>query len=303
MAVKENIDDIEIGKEAATNNDFAETQYDENMSAAISDEDLEKAECLRARKTNIWTFITTGVINSIPILTEVIRQKKNHAPVKVSSNSIVKLVSSLVVPSISVIDSVCLNGKIDSTIKNKVGVQLSDVRNMVNIVHSYASTHNVITTYVQNQTAMAKGQPVTPVLPSIKEEAIVTNITTIAPYIVGKFTDSKLTFTEKCASIVPIKIFGGWVRRFVSTNPKLQEGYNVLTSAVKVVDFTNKTMGSAVRSNNGLAKTSNLNNTVGSAIDFLTDALGQNRGNISRYGMNPGYGYDGWNGGNSFRNF
>ena len=39
MAVKENIDDIELGKEAATNNDFAETQYDENMSAAISDED------------------------------------------------------------------------------------------------------------------------------------------------------------------------------------------------------------------------------------------------------------------------
>lgn len=303
MAVKTNIDDIEIGVDNTTNgvnsSDFIETEYD--SSQIHTEENVEEIERKKLMKTNIYSFITTGIINTVPIIIDSIKQKKTTGVTKVSKNSIIKLVSSLVVPAISVIDSTVLNNKIDNTLKTKVGFRLSDVRNVVNIVQSYPSTHNVITNYVTNIKEQSKGHPTVELLPVVKRDAIVTNLTTIAPYIVDKFTDSNLTFVEKCSAVIPIKIFGGLVKRFVSTNPKLQAGYNVLTSAVNVVDFTNKTMGSAVRSNNSGIK-SNVSSTVGSAVDLIHDMLGQNRGNISRYGMGGNY-YDGWNGGNSFRNF
>lgn len=303
MAVKTNIDDIEIGVDNTTNgvnsSDFIETEYD--PSQIHTEENIEEIERKKLMKTNIYSFITTGIINSVPIVIDSIKQKKTSGVTNVSKNSIIKLVSSLVIPAISVIDSTVLNNKIDNTLRTKAGFRLSDVRNVVNIVQSYPSTHSVITNYVTNIKEQSKGHPTVELLPAVKKDAIVTNLTTIAPYIVDKFTDSNLSFAEKCSAVLPIKIFGGMVKRFASTDPRLQAGYNVLTSAVNVVDFTNKTMGSAVRSNNSGIK-SNVGSTVGSAVDLIHDMLGQNRGNISRYGMGGTY-YDGWNGGNSFRNF
>ena len=107
---------------------------------------------------------------------------------------------------------------------------------------------------------------------------------------------------ERFSSILPMKMFGGLVRKFVSTDPKLQQGYDLVTGCIRVADFSNNTFNKAIRSNNGMRN--NQSNSFSTIIDAMQDITGMSRGNISRF--NDGYygqGYDGWNNGSRFNNF
>jgi hypothetical protein len=100
-----------------------------------------------------------------------------------------------------------------------------------------------------------------------------------------------MTVTQKMSAVIPIKMLGGFVRRFADSNPTLRRGYDAVTAVVKVADFGNQTL-SAVKPNQGARSTAQ--NQLGSAIELIQDVTGMSRGRLSRYGGDE-YGSSRWN--------
>jgi hypothetical protein len=126
----------------------------------------------------------------------------------------------------------------------------------------------------------------------VKRDAIVGLTTLISPYIADKFSDERMSFSQKMSSVIPIKMFGGFVRRFADSNPTLRRGYDAITAVVKVADFGNQTLTSAVKPNGAR---SNAQNQLGSVLEVVQDMTGMSRGRLSRFGASDDYGSSRWN--------
>lgn len=303
MAVKTVIGEDAIGTEAFQNDyqfepstaDFVENDSAESQQqAAPNVEDPYVAERKRKIKSDVFTLLGTAIINAAPLLIDAIKHHKDPVPHKVDKGQVAKLGVSLVVPAIQAFDTIVLGSKIQNTIEEKTPFKLSDVRNVVNVIQAYPSTKTTLTNYMMNVSRQANGKQQIAQNPAIKTAAYTACVNVVAPYVIDKFCDNNLTFVEKCSSVIPIKIFGGLFKKFMSTDAKLQQAYNVGTSLIQVASYGNKNLSSAVRSNNG--RPSGAANSFGTFLDIAQDLVGMNRGNVSRYND----GYDGWNRGSSF---
>ena len=309
MAVKVDIQTGETTNVESTNfNEFANmpspdfndsdtSEYGEEYSVNLEDEEA-KLEKKRKIKSDLFTMIAAGVVNAIPIALDYFKHRKDPVPYKTNRRDLVKLGISMVLPTIQTIDTAVLDSKIQRSVEEKTPFTLSDVRNVVNVCQAYPSTSKALKNFMNNASRQSVGQQAVPVDSNTKRDAIVSCVNVIAPYIANKFSNDQLTFVEKCASVIPLKIFGGMVKRVASLNPKTRQVYEVVTNAVKVVDFGNKTLiNNVVRSSNGMRQ--GPANQINSALDFFQDITGMNRGNISAYND---YNYNGW-GGSRFNSF
>ena len=298
MAIRTNIDSEEAQESEVK---YYDSTPDFNTNDSVENDnvvfDYDAAQRKKQIKSDIFTTIATGLINGAPMIIDALKHRKDATPYKIQKSELVKFGVSMVMPTLQLVDTVALKGKIRTTLEEKTPITLNDIRNVVNVVQAYPSTHKALTNFMSNVQAQSAGKQQIEIQPTIKRDAILSCINTISPYVVDKFCDNSMTFVEKCSAVIPIKLFGGLVRKFVSTNPKLQQGYEVLTSTVRVLDYGNKTLGSAVRSNSNMR--TGAVNTLGNVLDIVQDATGMARGNISRYGDQ----YDGWNGGNRFNNY
>lgn len=251
--------------------------------------DPEKEQRKRKIKSDVFSLIASGVINGAPIVIDAIKHRKDIVPYKTNTKDLVKFGVSMVLPAIQAVDTLALKGKIQNTIAEKTPFKFDDIRNVVNIVQAYPATHAAVKNFMSNVQAQSNGQIQVETNPNVKRDAILGCLNTVSPYVVDKFCDPNTTFVEKCSSIIPLKIFGGLVRKIVSTNPKLQQAYDVTTSLVRVADYGNKTLGSAVRSNSNMK--TGAANTLGALLDVVQDATGMTRGSVSRYNDDR---YDSW---------
>ncbi len=288
------------------NGDFKATVYDadENEESINVDAELEnlKREKKHKIKSDVFSLIASAAINALPMVLETIKHRKDPTPYKCKKSDVFRFGTSLILPSIQVLDTVALNCKIQNTIKEKTPFTFGDIRNVVNVVQSYPSTHTVLRNYFSNISRQANGEQQVIVDDTSKRDMFVSLANTISPYIVDKMTDDRFSVMERFSSILPMKMFGGLVRKFVSTDPKLQQGYDLVTGCIRVADFSNNTFNKAIRSNNGMRN--NQSNSFSTIIDAMQDITGMTRGNISRF--NDGYyggGFDGWNNGSRFNNF
>ena len=288
------------------NGDFKATVYDadENEESINVDAELEnlKREKKHKIKSDVFSLIASAAINALPMVLETVKHRKDPTPYKCKKSDVFRFGTSLILPSIQVLDTVALNCKIQNTIKEKTPFTFGDIRNVVNVVQSYPSTHTVLRNYFSNISRQANGEQQVIVDDTSKRDMFVSLANTISPYIVDKMTDDRFSVMERFSSILPMKMFGGLVRKFVSTDPKLQQGYNLVTGCIRVADFSNNTFNKAIRSNNGMRN--NQSNSFSTIIDAMQDITGMTRGNISRF--NDGYyggGFDGWNNGSRFNNF
>lgn len=303
MAVKTDIDNINANEEAEvryydSNPDFnTEETVQSNAADMYSPVDTSILERKRKVKTDVLSLIATGIINGAPILIDSLKHKKENLPYKTDSRSLIRFGVSMALPAIQAIDTIAFNGKLQNTLEERSPVKLSDIRNVVNIVQAYPATHRALKNFMSNVQAEHTGAQQIEIADHLKRDTILGCINTVSPYVIDKFCDNNMTFAEKCSSIIPIKIFGGMIRKIASTNPKLQQAYDVTTSIVRVADIGNKTLSTAIRPNSGVR--TGASNTLGSILDLTQDMMGMTRGNISRFGDT----YDGWSGGSRFNNF
>ena len=303
MAVKTVIGEDAIGTDAFKNdyqfdprtNDFVEN--DESYGNTKTIENTLDVERKKKIKSDIFTLLGSAIVNAVPIVVDAIKHHKDPVPYKVNKSQIARLGTSIAIPALQAIDTLALNSKLQNTLEEKTPIKLSDIRNVVNITLAYPSTKVALTNYMTNVSRQATGRQQVVQNPTAKRDAIVSCANVISPYIVDKFCDENLTFVEKCSSVLPIKIFGGLFKRFMSTDPKLQQVYDVGTTMINIASYGNNKMSSAVRSNNG--RPSSAVNTLGTFLDIAQDMTGMSRGNISRFND----GYNGWNDGSRFNGF
>lgn len=268
------------------NTDIDQQQFEAYDPAAV--------ERKRKIKSDVFSLIASGVINGIPIAIDALKHRKDVVPHKVEKRDLVKFGVSMIMPAVQVIDTVVLKNKIQNSIEEKTPFKFGDIRNVANIIQAYPATHSAIKNFMSNVQKQSTGQIQVETNPNVKRDAVLGCLNTISPYVIDKFCDPSATFVEKCSSVIPLKIFGGLVRKFASTSPKLQQVYDVGTSLVRVADYGNKTLGSAVRANSNMR--TGAVNTLGTLLDVVQDATGMTRGNVSRFNDDR---FDSWGGARS----
>ena len=303
MAIREYVgEDGTAYANSCNDGDFKATIYDADDTESVKTEAESSAETFKIErkrkiKSDVLTTLSAAAINLTPIIIDNIKHRKDPVPYRQNKSDIIRFGLSMLIPSFQLFDTVALGGKIQNKISEKTPFKLSDIGNVVNLIQAYPSTHKVIVNYFSNVSKQANGQQQVITNDHTKRDAIFTCANLISPYIMNKMSDDRYTVIERFSSIIPIKMFGGLVRKFAGTNPTLQNAYSMATTCLQVADFGNKKFNTAVRSNNGM--NSNKANVFGTILDVAQDAMGMNRGNISRF--NDGY-YDGWNGGSRFNN-
>ena len=288
--------DVSNESEITYSNDFYESdeQVYGNPNVGVEVDVLRK----RKIKSDVGSVIATFGINALPIIIETIKHKKDPTPYRINKSDAVRLGVAMVMPTIQMLDTVCNGGKIQAKIEEKTPFKMSDIRNVVNIIQAYPSAHRTLTNFMGNVSREANGKQRISESDHVKRDTWLGCSTIVAPYIIDKFSDETMTFSEKVSSIIPIKMFGGLVRRFADSNPTARRIYDATTAIVNVANVGNREFNNlAVKSNHGQMKSSQ--NTLGSVLDVVQDLTGMSRGRING-GYDDYYGRNGSRWGGSF---
>lgn len=283
------------GNDIQYSDDFVETN--EQYGTPFSPQD--ESEILRKRKikSDVGSLIATIGINALPIITDAFRHRKDETPYRLNSTDVVRLGISALVPAIQALDTVCNKGRIQEKMEQKVPFTMSDIRNVTNIILTYPSAHRYVKNFMGNVVRNTQGIQVVDTSESTKREALLGFATIVAPYVVDKFSDESMTFTQKVSSVVPVKIFGSWVRRIADLNPKTRRIYDGVTAVVNVASVGNRELGNlATKSSRGQNRSAQ--NAFGAALDVIQDMTGMSRGRVGYGGDFYDNGYRGsrWGG-------
>lgn len=261
--------------------DFAETTTTtESTTKTIDPIVAERHRNVKCGLIN--TAISVG-INSIPIIIDSVKNKKQGIPNKINKTDIVRLAVTAAFPILETVDAAFLGNKLTEK------CHLKDARNVVNLAMTYPAAHRALNDFM-NKTAK-KGDPNASQVPEEKTDAAaktwlgIANL--ITPYVTNKFTDSNLTFMQKINSTIPIPMVGGLVRRFARNNPAINNLYETGTGLIRFASGSAKSLTNAVRAkpNSTINKATT---TVSTVADTLGDLLGVPRGNVG-YGNFGGY--------------
>ena len=255
----------------------------------------EDEEIIHKRKvrSDTYTAISSIGINAFPIVVDIIKHRKDETPYKVPTSDLVRLGVASAIPTLQLVDTLWNKSRIQTAFETKTPFKMGDVRNLVNIIQAYPASHRMVLNFMGNVSRSAEGKQQIDLQSRVKRDSIVGLATIVSPYIADKFSDERMSLAQKMSSVIPIKMFGGFVRRFADTNPTLRRGYDAITAVVKVADFGNQTITSAVKSNGGVR--SNAQNQLGSVLEVVQDMTGMSRGRLSRYGADDSYGSSRWN--------
>ncbi len=245
----------------------------------------------RKVRSDTYSAISSIGINVFPIVIDMIKHRKDEVPYKIPTSDLVRVGVAAAIPTLQLADTVWNKSRLQKTIKEKTPFELGDVRNLVNVIQAYPASHRMLLNFMGNVSRSAEGKQQIDIQNRVKRDAIVGLSTIVAPYVADKFSDERMTVAQKMSSVIPIKMLGGFVRRFADSNPTLRRGYDAVTAVVKVADFGNQTL-SAVKPNQGARSTAQ--NQLGSAIELVQDLTGMSRGRLNRYGGDD-YGSSRWN--------
>lgn len=287
--------DVNNETEITYSNDFYE-----NDDQVYGNPNVESdVDVLRKRKikSDVGSTIATFGINALPIIIDALKHRKDPTPYRINRSDAIRLGVAMVMPTVQMLDTVCNHGKLQAAIEEKTPFKMSDIRNVVNVVQAYPAVHRTLTNFMGNVSREANGKQKITESEHVKRDTYLGCATTIAPYIIDKFSDETMSFTEKVSSVIPIKMFGGLVRRFADSNPTARRLYDATTAIVNVASVGNREFNNlAVKSNHGQMRSTQ--NTLGSVIDVVQDLTGMSRGNIGG-GYGDYYGRNGsrWGGG------
>lgn len=275
-------------------NDFlteeAAEQYKATATGTFTDDQIAR---LRKRevKTDVASAIISVGISSIPMIYSYFKSKKSPVKYQPTGKDFARIGLFNLIPIIKVVDSALLNGKISNLIAEKTSFKFNDVRNVVSLCYAYKPFYNVLMGSLENSNRRMSNEQVLPKNKYDILNAWLSGINLVAPYVVYKFTDENMSFSQKCSSIVPIGVLGSWVRKLCMTNPKAQQAYDVAGSLVKVVSLGNNSLSSAIRPQQGSALNKG-STAINNVLNIASDLMGVNRGSFSTYGYN---GYNsGW---------
>lgn len=267
--------------ESAVNGaDFVEQETTSKTKAKVVDPVVQERH--RQIKCGVINTLATVGINSIPIIVQTIKNKKEGIPNKINKFDVIRTAVSTAFPILETVDAAFLGNKLEKT------VHLKDVRNVVNIAMTYPAAHRTLNDLV-NRTVQRTNENGQPIVETEKTDAGFRTCLGIAnllvPYFTNKFTDNNLTFMQKLGSAVPIPILGRGIRILAQRNPTLNNLYETGTGLLKVASGSAKSIGTAVRAkpNSVLNKATS---TVSNVADTIGDILGVPRGNI---GYGGGY--------------
>lgn len=275
-----------ISEEERPVSDFVTGDETENTSKATVVDPIA-AERKRSIKCGIINTAISLGLNSIPIVIDTIRNKKQGIPNKINKTDIIRMAVTTAFPVLETIDAAFLN----NNLSNKF--HLKDVRNITNVVMTYPAAHQALNEFV-NKTINNKdgeAQVVEPKTDALAKTWLgIGNI--ITPYITNKFTDENLTFMQKVNSAIPIPIIGRFIRTAASRNPDLQNIYQTGAGLISFAQGSSRALGNAVRAkpNSTINKATN---TITNVADTIGDILGVSRNNgiYNNYG-GGGYGYN-----------
>lgn len=261
--------------------DFVEEDTKETEKVVIDPLVAEKRRKIKCGVIN--TVVSVG-INSIPMVIQTVKNKRDGVPNKISKGDIIRTAVSAAFPILETIDAAFLGGKLEK-------LHLKDVRNVANIAMTYPAAHRSLNDLVKRtiQKTNGEGQPV------IQEEKTDAGFRTllgianlVTPYISDKFTDDKLTFMQKLTATLPLPLVGRGIRMIAQRNPALNNLYETGTGLIKFASGSAKQLGTAVRAkpNSTLNKATS---TVSTVADTLGDLLGVPRGSVG-YGSYGNYG-------------
>lgn len=243
------------------------------------------------RKRNIKcgiinTAISLG-LNSIPIIVDTIKNKKNGIPNKINKVDVIRVAVTTAFPILETVDAAFLGNKLSDKF------HLKDVRNVTNVVMTYPAAHQALNEFVNktinNQTNEGEAQVVQEKTDAVAKTLLgIGNV--ITPYLTNKFTDKNLTFMQKINSAVPIPLIGRVVRTAANRNPALQNLYQTGAGLISFAQGSSKALGNAVRAkpNSTINKATN---TISTVADTIGDILGVSRNNGLYNSYNGGYGY------------
>ena len=291
MLEERNVNDVEAQNETpvyGTVEEPNDSEYGQPYSSGEDPEILYK----RKIRSDTYSAVSSIGINVLPIVVDVLKHRKDETPYKIPTSDLVRVGVSSALPAIQLADTLWNKSRIQNMVEEKTPFKFGDIRNLVNIVNAYPATHRMVLNFMGNVSRSAEGKQQIELQNRVKRDAIVGLTTLVSPYISDKFSDERMSFSQKMSSIIPIKMFGGFVRRFADSNPTLRRGYDAITAVVKVADFGNQTLSSAVKPNQGAR--SSAQNQLGSVLEVVQDMTGMSRGRLSRYGGDE-YGSSRWN--------
>ncbi len=247
----------------------------------------------RKVRSDTYTAVSTIGINVAPIIIDVLKHRHDATPYKIPKSDLVRVGIVSALPTIQLIDTLWNKSRIQNTIAEKTPFKFGDIRNLVNIVNVYPAAHSAALNFMGNVSRSVEGKQQIDLRNHVKRDAFIGLSTLVSPYVFDKFSDERMTFTQKMSSVIPIKMFGSFVRRMADTNPTLRRGYDVMTAVVRAADFGNRQLSAAVKPNqNGR---SNAQNQLGSVLEVVQDIAGIGHGRLNRFGMNDDYGASRWN--------
>lgn len=268
--------------------DFAENVTQTESTAKVVDPIA--AERHRNIKCGIINTVISAGINSIPIIIDTVKNKKQGIPNKINKYDVIRLAVTTAFPILETVDAAFLGNKLTEK------CHLKDIRNVTNLAMTYPAAHHALNEFMNK--AVKKSDPNAANIPEEKSDATaktwlgVANL--ITPYVTNKFTDSNLTFMQKINSTIPIPMVGGLVRRFARNNPAINNLYETGTGLIRFASGSAKSLTNAVRAkpNSTINKATS---TVSTVADTLGDLLGVPRGNVgySNFGYNN-YGGSAW---------
>ena len=291
MLEERNVNDVEAQNETPVYGAVEEpndSEYGQPYSSGEDPEILYK----RKIRSDTYSAVSSIGINVLPIVIDVLKHRKDETPYKIPTSDLVRVGVSSALPAIQLADTLWNKSRIQNLVEEKTPFKFGDIRNLVNLVNAYPSSHRMVLNFMGNVSRSAEGKQQIDLQNRVKRDAIVGLTTLISPYIADKFSDERMSFSQKMSSIIPIKMFGGFVRRFADSNPTLRRGYDAITAVVKVADFGNQTLSSAVKPNQGAR--SSAQNQLGSVLEVVQDMTGMSRGRLRRYGGDE-YGSSRWN--------
>lgn len=268
--------------------DFA---FNEEANQNVTDKiaDTVKAERHRQIKCGlINTAISIG-LNSIPLISSAVKNKKAGIPNKINKYDIIRLAVTTVFPVLQTVDVAFLNNKLTEKFK------LNDIRNVTNVVMAYPAAHKALGEFVTRvNTPKEERQNISAEKTDAFGKTLLAAANLFTPYVTEKLTDNNLTIMEKINRILPIPIIGSTIRWFAGKNPQINNLYQTGTGLIKFASGSAKSLGNAIRSEPGstLNKTTSAISTI---ADNINQILGAPNGNVG-YG---GYGTysGGYNGG------